>query len=217
MTMQHKKWILSLLVGILFLANASHAQQILEFSTDSGATFSNAFNVPVGSTLSVDVFLNEALPSTTLTDEGLIGFGMDVIHSTGFGTITNANPNPQFDFANHDVQLSNGFEWEYFQSASTGVTGSSIVIGSLDFAAAQAGVTTFTVSDRLVGPGFVNASWLTSLANPLDENIFGPGASDTCTFTITSVDAVPEPGGVILLPALACLFFRRTRKLAVEL
>ena len=212
---QHKKWILSLLVGIFFLADASDAQQVLEFSSDSGATFSNSFNVDVGNTLSVDVFLNEALPSTTLTDDGLIGFGMDVIHNAGLGTITNANPNPQFDFANHDVPLPNGFEWEYFQSASTGVRGSSILIGSLDFAAAQAGITTFTVSDRIVGPGFANSSWLTSAASPLDENIFGAGASEVYTFSITSVDAVPEPGAAVFLPALACLVFRRTRKLAV--
>lgn len=217
MTLQPMKMILSIVLGIFLLASTAEADQILAFSTDSGATFSDAFEVNVGETVTVGLYLNEIGPDTDLADDGLIGFGLDLSYIAEFGTISSADPSAFFNVQNHDVRSATGFEWEYFEENSSGLRGSTVFLGSLDFASTQTGLTNFTISDRLVGGGFSNASWFTVSANSLDENIFGNGATDTYSFSINS-SAVPEPSGVILLAAMAGVgfSFRRDRKTAVQ-
>jgi len=207
------KMFLSLVLGMLLLASTVKADQALAFSTDSGATFSNSFEMNVGDTMTVDLFLNEIGPGTELADEGIIGFGLDLSFVADFGIIATANPNSFFNLQNHDVRSTTGFEWEYFEEDGSGLRGSTAFLGSFDFTSTQSGLTNFTIADRLVGSGLNNASWFTPTADFLDENIFGAGATNTYSFSINAV-AVPEPSGVALLAAMAAFgfSFRRDRK-----
>lgn len=203
----------SLIVLTLLLIpfNAASADIFALFSDDGGTTFSNTFTTAPGSTVSVGVFVEESAPNTELSSDGLIGFGFDLTHTTGNGSITSATPNPFFDVENHNVTTANGFEWEYFENAGTGLSGSRLFLGTFDFDASGSGTTTFTMGDRLVGSGFTNASWLTPGLAALDEEIFGSGAADEFQFDIIA-SAVPEPGAMIVFAPLMGLFLGRRRK-----
>ncbi len=211
MNKQHFTKILALLVAATCLGGTAQAETVLQFSNDSGTTFANAFTVDTGETATVQIFLTETAADTQLVNDGLIGFGLDLVHSEGLGNISSADPNSFFDLENHDVRSANGFQWEYFESNSTGLRASTVLIGTLDFATTGEGTTTFTVSDRLVGSGFTNASWLTSTVSALDEEIFGSGASETFGFSI-STTAVPEPSSIILLCATSIGFLAIRRR-----
>lgn len=173
MPVTFKKFALSLVLGVIFLSSSADADHVIAVSTDSGATFSNDFNVVIGDTVSFDFFLNESAPSSDLVNDGLIGFGLAVDHTVGLGNIAVANPNAFFDLPTHDERSATGFEWEYFDSNSVGLRRSSVLLGSLDFMATGSGTTTFTITDRNVGSGFADASWFTSTASTLDRSIFG--------------------------------------------
>ena len=207
------KLILSLVLGMSLLASAAEADQVLAFSSDSGETFTDAFEVNVGETVTVGLYLNEIGPGTILVDDGIVGLGLDLSFVADRGTISSANPSSFFNVQNHDVRSATGFEWEYFEEANTGLRGSSVFLGSLDFASTQSGLTNFTISDRNIGSGLSSASWFTPDLGILDENIFGAGATDTYSFSITA-SAIPEPSGAIVLAAIAGfgLMFRRDRK-----
>ena len=208
MIVQLKTMALALLLGVICLGSSSHADQLLTLS--SGGTVSDAFIGAVGETLSIDFFLTETEPDTIVADEGLIGFGFDLEFTPGLGTISSANPDEFFDAANFDERSSTGFEWEYFRDDSMGSTGSSVRLGGMDFLVSAEGTTTFTLSDRVVGTGFNNASWFTPTLSFIDNDIFGSAGTDTFSFSVST--AVPEPGSMVFLPGIALLAFRRNRK-----
>ena len=109
----------------------------------------------------------------------------------------------EFDFENHNNTTANGFEWEFGQSAGTGVQGNAVLLGSFRFDSVADGTTLMTIEDRLPGTGVGNANWITPTFNILDEQIFGTGASGSVQFSIDSSSAVPEPSSLALLN---CLF-----------
>lgn len=197
------------LVLFLISGNVASADIFAIFSDDGGATFSTTFNSAPGSTVNVGVYVEESFPNTELSSDGLIGFGFDITHTTGNGTITSATPNPFYDVENHNVTNADGFEWEYFQNAGTGASGSRLFLGAFDFDVTGSGTTTFTMGDRIIGSGFADSSWFTPGLAALDEEIFGAGATGEFDFEIVA-SAVPEPATTVLfVPVIGLLLMRR--------
>ncbi len=179
------------------------------FSDDGGSSFSDTFSTTPGGTVTVGVYVEESAPNTELSAQGLIGFGFDITHTTGLGSISSATPNAVFDIENHNVTNADGFEWEYFENTGTGISGNRLFLGAFDFDATANGTTTFTLGDRLPGTGFANESWLTPGLTALDEDIFGAGATGEFEFFIV---AVPEPGAFLLaFPMLGAMLIRRRK------
>ena len=204
----NSKFLLSTLTVLAFFVGDSVAQELV-FSIDSGMTLTDSAEVEIGETLSIDFFVRDVQGSTTLADEGLIGFGLNVMHTEGFGDISSDTPNTtDFEVSNVDEDTANGFRWEFF-TAGDGVAASRILLGSLDFNVTAAGTTEFTFADLTPGSEFGQASWFTPGLSFLDNDIFGPDATDTFNFTIT---AIPEPAYLGLVGLMfAAGFIRRSR------
>lgn len=194
------------------LAAPAHAELILSFSSDNGSTFKNDFEIRVGESLNFGIYLQQSEPETVLTSEGLVSWGFDLAQlSQTPGTISEATPNPAFDFANHNVVTSTGFEWEYADSTGLGVAGESVLLGSFRYDATSEGTSVFTLGDRSLGTGPGNASWFTPSFSELDQTIFGANASDEFQFTINAV-AVPEPSGLALVAMMGLVALMRRRR-----
>jgi hypothetical protein len=191
------------------------ADLILGFSIDDGGSFANSFDVEVGASLAIGIYLQQTDPDTVLTDDGIVSWGFDLTRApASLGTISNPSVNPVFDFENHNVTTATGFEWEYSETASSGIKGNAILLGGFQFDSTAKGISLFTVEDRLVGSGVGNASWVTSSFDFLDEEIFGTGAADTYQFSITATSAVPEPSSFVMLSCIAGLAIGRRRRTA---
>ena len=208
MRLRHVLQPLIFLLCSVILASAARADLSLVFSRDNGNTFSNSFSSTVGNSLTIGIFLQQTAPDTILTNEGLIGFGLDLSQLSGAGTISNPSQNTFFDFSNHNSVTGNGFEWEFFETANTGLKGSTLMIGSFQFNSDSVGDNAFSIEDRLVGAGLQHASWLTPTLNPIDESIFGAGATETYDFNI-DFSAIPEPGICWVLASTVLLAKRR--------
>ncbi|MEL7497650.1 MAG: PEP-CTERM sorting domain-containing protein [Planctomycetota bacterium] len=203
----------TLSIVLLCLGSTASADLVIGFSDDGGISFSDDFEVATGDGLTIDVFLRQNGVDTVLTDEGIVAWGFDLTHSpTGLGTIADPTVNPVFDFENHNVITSDGFEWEYAETASLGIRGNDILLGSFQFNASSEGTTTFTVEDRLVGTGVGNANWITSSFASLDEEIFGVGAADTYQFSVNSIVGVPEPNSLLMFGLLGMSVLHRRRR-----
>ncbi len=188
------------------------AELVIGFSVNNGGSFSNSFDVVTGQSLTVGLYLQQTNPDTVLTDEGIVAWGLGLTSApTNLGTISNRMVNPLFDFENHNVTTASGFEWEYGETANTGIKGTSVLLGSLQFDTTADGTTLFTVGDRLVGTGAVNASWLTPSFSFLDEQIFGAGATNDFRFSINA-SAVPEPSSFAMFSCIAGLAICRRRR-----
>lgn len=204
----------SLLLSQLGGQSAS-ADFVLGFSDDEGASFATAFDLGLGDTANIGIYLQQAGADSVLTVEGLSSWGLDLNHtSPSFGTIVGASANPVFDISNHEVSTATGFEWEFGESADLGVLGDSILLGSFQYQADSEGSTIFTVKDRLPGAGFGNSSWLTPALTELDEQIFGIGAAGDFQFSVNSasVSAVPEPTSLVLLGGVASMMLMVRRR-----
>ena len=195
-------------------SNTLQADFVINLSSDNGTIFSDNFDVQVGESLNLSVFLQQSSPDTILFDEGLASFGLDLSSSsTSLGTISNPMVNPVFDFQNHNVATISGFEWEY--AAGTSATGDSILLGSFQFESSAVGTTNFIIADRNPGSGPLDASWVTPGFTQLDEQIFGMGAADTFQFSVNATSAVPEPSSLALLTCAGVVGLLRWRKKAL--
>lgn len=207
------QFIASSFAAVCMLCSPAVADVVINFSTDNGTSFTNDFDVEVGGSLSVGIYVQQTGGDTVLTDEGLVSWGFDLTSSPdSFGSIASATVNPVFDFSNHDVTTTTGFEWEFFESVGTGIKGNEILLGTMQFDSTGVGMTTFSITDRIPGGGGANANWVTPSLNFLDEQIFGTDAADTIQFTITSSTAVPEPSSLATLSCLGVLVFSRRKR-----
>jgi len=183
--------------------------QKLDFSIDGGVSFADSFNVGIGSSTTVEVYLAEITPDTTLSSEGLFAFGLvGDLEAGAAGAITSASINPQYDFPSVESASSIALEWEAAVFLNEVPTGPSILLGQFVFDSSGAGISNFTFGDNLTGAGSSNAGWFTENSTELDEFIFGVGATDTYSL---SLNAVPEPGSFILF-VMALVFFCVLRK-----
>ncbi|MEO1524699.1 MAG: PEP-CTERM sorting domain-containing protein [Planctomycetota bacterium] len=195
-------------------SNPLSAGLALNFSNDNGTSFADSFSVQTGEKMTIGVFLQQTAPDTILNDEGIVSWGFDIAPSSAMsGTLASPNINADFDFENHNVATAGGYQLEYAQSSGTGVMGDSILLASFEFTSSAAGISEFTIGDRLVGSGPGNVTWLTPSFNTLDEQIFGAGAGDTYQFSVSSISAVPEPSSFLLLSGLGgYALLRRPRR-----
>lgn len=195
------------------------ADLVLGFSVDNGTTFSNDFNITTGDNLTIDIFARETSPNNELSSGGLVAFGFDLTSSpTGLGLISDATRNPLFDFENHNVPTATGFEWEYGESANTGIGNGgdgSVFLGNFQFNSTADGTTVFTIEDRSVGSGVGNANWITPTFDILDEQFFGPGAAGSFQFSINA-SAVPEPSTFTMCAGASMFFLMRRRRNAMK-
>jgi len=186
-----------------------NAQQ-LDFSIDGGNSFGNSFDIGVGSSTDVEVYLSEIPPDALLSTEGLFGFGLlGDLDMAAPGEITAASINAEFDFVSSSNFNSVAIEWDAAVLANSIPTQSRVLLGNIQFDSSGAGVSMFTFGDRLPGTGTANASWLTGIGTELDELVFGTGATNTYSLALK---AVPEPVALplILISAMA-LGVRRKR------
>ncbi len=203
-----------LLAGLaaMFLVQDASAELVLSFSADNGGTFINDFNVTAGDSLTIGIYAQETNANVELSTEGLVSFGFDLTSApTTLGSISNATVNPLFDSESHNVITASGFEWEFGETANTGIKGNAVLLGSFQFDTTANGMTLFTVGDRLVGSGLENASWLTPSFSFLDEQIFGAGAANNFQFTINT-SSVPEPSSMLLMAAACAGFVSRRHR-----
>lgn len=213
--MKHTTRYLTLCLILTCVCKPATADLILGFSTDTGGTFANDFDVQVGNSLDIGIYLRQTGADTILTDEGLVSWGFDLTRdSTALGTISNPLANPVFDSESHNVTTATGFEWEYAESFGFGTLGDDILLGSFKFDATADGTSLFTIEDRVPGAGFANANWFTPfpLATDLDDQIFAPGVVDQYQFTVNSTTAVPEPNSLVMLSCIAGLAIVRRRR-----
>jgi len=213
--MNFKRTTYCFLVGLLAtsVCRPASADLVLTFSIDSGANFSNSFDVMTGDSLSIGVYLNETAPDTILADEGFFGFGLTAVAApTGFGTISAASILPLYDFNTIDEFTASTIDWEAAIFLNDIPVGPSHLLGTFQFDTTVDGSTVITFADRLPGTGTPNVGWLSGFGNELDQLIFGAGATDTFDLTITAI-AIPEPGSCVLLAvALIGITFRRRRR-----
>ena len=200
------------LLTIVCSARLATAELILGVSADNGTTFATDFDVQVGDSLNLGIYLQQTGPNTILTDEGIVSWGFDLSRSpTDLGTISNASANTVFDFENHNVTTASGFEWEYADSSDFGLQGDAIFLGSFEFDATADGTSLFAIEDRIIGGGAFSANWFTPLFTDLDEQIFGTFATNQFQFSVNAT-AVPEPSSFILLGSVAGLLLGRRRR-----
>ncbi|MFK7737688.1 MAG: PEP-CTERM sorting domain-containing protein [Pirellulaceae bacterium] len=205
MKTQKRLMMLLLCIGLIATSRAAHADLVISFSTDQGATFGSNFELQVDDDLTVGIFLRQTAPDDILTTEGLSSFGLDLVATTSeFGEVANPSVNSQFDFEETSMETPTGFQWEYASASDEGVRASSVFLGEFDFASRSVGQTDFTLTDLFPGTGPGDASWFTSEITELDERIFGTGAAGSYQFSINST-AVPEPSSLLLLGAIGAV------------
>ncbi|MEL7337991.1 MAG: PEP-CTERM sorting domain-containing protein [Planctomycetota bacterium] len=211
--MRYNLRMFALCLMLACICKPANAELTLAFSTDNGENFSDVFDVRTGESLRIGVYLQQSGGETILTSEALVAWGFGLTRSPSeFGAIADAFSNPAFNFENHNVATTSGFEWEYGESAATGIRGDEILLGSFQFDAIEEGITRFTVEDRLVGSGIENASWFTSALTPLDTEIFGETEEDTFRFSVNSITAIPEPSGTVLIVGIGLIAYVRRRR-----
>ena len=206
-----------LAVALLACCGATGSTQIIDFSIDGGNSFGNAFAVGIGSSTTVEVYLSEISPDTTLSTDGLFSLGLEAdLDATAPGLISSASVDPQFDFLTTDNFNALAIEWEAAVFANSVPTASAVRLGGFQFVSTGAGVSNFTFRDNQPGTGTLNAKWATGTGGELDELIFGSGASDTFSLLLTT-NSVPEPGTIslVVLGAMILTGYRRRKARAV--
>jgi len=147
-----------------------------------------------------------------LTSEGLFGFALDGDLDAGsLGSVTSASINPQYDFVNTGLNVV-ALDWEAAILFNSTPMAANILLGEFQYDSTGVGVSTFTFGDLRPGTTTVEAGWLTELGTELDQRIFGAGATDTFSLSLTA-SAVPEPSTVSLfLIGVLTLPVRRIRR-----
>lgn len=195
--------IVILALSLLLLFAGTSAAQELNFSIDGGTTFGNSFAIQSGSSTTVEVYLSEIAPDTTLTSEGLFGFALRGDLDAGSpGAISAASINPQFDFPGTETFNAVAIQWQAAVFANATPRGANILLGNFQFDSSGAGTSTFAFSDLEPGNTSAEAGWITEEATELDQLIFGSGATDSFSLSLTA-SAVPEPSSLVLLIGLA--------------
>lgn len=199
------------LVAVCFLADRAHAGYIIQFSTDPSV---NHFDVAVGSTLDVGIYVAQTAPSSALTDFGLISVGLGITFDPTKIQIDGANP---FTFSGnfpsgHDVAFSNGTLRIYGESLFNNVganpgpvpfKGDTILIGTLSLQTLVAGNFNVSVGDyEPSAPDFADFGLGGLGANTnFDKLLFGNNTQGTFQFS-AGLTAVPEPSSILLLGSL---------------
>jgi hypothetical protein len=200
---------LCLLVLMLAYNTTAHADNLIQFSIDGGTTFGDSFVIDAGSTVDVGVFLSETAPDTVLNDDGLFGFGLTGILSSGAaGAIADASPETVFNGVFTNEFDASSITWNVGVLTGDVPTGSSIALGSFQFDSSGDGASTLTFAD--IDPDAPN--WLAGDGTTeLDDNIFGAGSTRTFQLNL-STTAVPEPSSVVLLGLASTLGLLRRKR-----
>ena len=189
-------------------AASTQADIVIEFS--DGSTTGTTFDIDVGSTKIISIFLTESDTNTELSADGLIGYGLRADYgatSDASSLITDYNHNPDFNF-----DFARTFDASSLDVAASAigvpaVTGTSVLLGEMSVQVSATGTTAFSFNDRTD----VLSDFATESGVDLDPIIFTGGRA--FGLTIVGVTAVPEPSScaILLGITLGGLLHRRRR------
>ena len=192
-------------------ASNAYADYTVEFSIDGGSTFGNSFIVDNGASATVSVFLTESAPDSTVTNDGLLGFGLSGVLSSGPGEVTFADLDPIWDFPSTEEFTATSLDWEGLVFSNSAPLGPRVLLGQFGYNVTGEGTSSLTFSDIQPGSGSANANWLSGGGAELDEAIFG--SESTGSFQLTfSTEGIPEPASATILAATSLGFFVRRRR-----
>jgi hypothetical protein len=192
--MRFRILVLSAVVALLTASAPARADYTYQFTNDSGVAQS-AFNVNVGQTVTVRVYILETGGGTTLTTSGLSAAGVKLnTTSPSIATVTTTTANAAFTGGSSTSTGANASISEFSATlnpgvvAGTGADANRILVGSFTFTGLSGGQTLAVSALPGLNPDNVLGDGTTSIDAALLNN--------TVSAVITV--AVPEPGSLIL-------------------
>ncbi|MDM4014178.1 hypothetical protein [Roseiconus lacunae] len=187
---------------------------VLSFSTDSGASFTNAISTTVGDSVDVELYLRETAGENRLSNDGLIGFGTRAIIDPSFITIRDVTFNSLLfsDFsASSGVRIPS--EFSIVGEALIGIDpkGSEILLGAFTVDTNAKGTSEIRFGDFDPRPNRADFAFNDALFTTFDKELFAIDptidAADRSRTHALTITAVPEPSS---LSFLAILLFALT-------
>ncbi len=196
----------------IFGMQGLHADIFVDFSVDDGVTFSDSFNVLVGESIEVGIYVRETDPDDVLRNDGLFGYGVQLERSNGGAEISEVATNPDFDFEDPNNEADeSSIKWTASVFANDPPTNAAVLLLNVTFGSNVVGATEFQVGDQQPGTGSGDINWLSGLGEELDQRIFGNGAADQFSFSL-NFTAIPEPSLLPFIVVFCGLVCRRGRK-----
>jgi hypothetical protein len=203
-------------VGLLLVNGSARADYQFTFANSSGVAETN-FNVAVGQTVSIQVYLTQTGSTTTLSNgPGLTAGGVQLTgFNTAFTNVTGITANDSttssstaFDADNTYTNIPNAKLVVAKDNSSVGLTNSagSILLGTFTFTGISAGTTSTVTANPFPGEN------INLLAGSPPTSIDSLISNSSAVITVT---AVPEPGTLVLTGLMAVGiaggFVRRSR------
>jgi hypothetical protein len=213
--MRYRILALLAVVALAVTSAPARADYTYQFTNSSGVT-QNAFNVNVGQSVTVRVYILET-GGTTLTTSGLSAAGVQLnTTNPSIANVTATTANAAFTGGSSTTTGANASISEFSSTlnpgvvAGTGADANRILVGTFTFTGVSAGQTVTVSALPGLNPDNVLGDGTTSIDAALLNN--------TATAVITV--AVPEPGstilGGLLAAGVAAPAFRRFRRTAVS-
>ena len=187
------------------------ADLTIGFSTDEGISFVDRHLIPIGESVSVDVYLRDSEAGGVLDSDGLFGFGLRAVSSgPPLGEFQKSTINPIFDLSTDD-STETEIIWDGGILDSDIPNGQNLFLGRFDFVSTSAGTSLLEFSDLDPGTGSDNANWVSASADVLDELIFDTANGGQAMYPLTIV-AVPEPSSLSFVASAVLFAATRRRK-----
>jgi hypothetical protein len=205
------------ILGLLALVGPARADYSYEFASNTSGNFTNTFNVGVGQTVNVYVYIQETTTSNLAT-YGLSAAGVQLnTTSPGVATVTGVTPNAAFNAGSSTGTGANAYVSEFSTSGvtapSTGPTANAVLLGSFTFTGVTAGQTATVTALPGLNPD--------NVLNDGNNTVIDSYLANNATSAVITVTAVPEPGTMALsafgMAAMgAAVWYRRRRCLRLR-
>jgi hypothetical protein len=202
-------------LGLLAWCSPSWADYTFQFA-DSSGTAQNAFNVGVGQTIDIRVYILETGGGTNLQSLGLSSAGVKLnTNTSSVANVTGVTPNSAFDSGASTGTGANAFVSEFSSSSvnapGSGADANRVLVGTFTFTGVSVGQTLTVTALPGLDPDNVLGDGTTSIDDALSGN---------ATSAVITVAAVPEPGTLLLVglaaAGIAGAGLRRSRRLAIS-
>ncbi len=215
---------------VLLLGSVCQADLVLGLAFDDATT---SKSVASGTTVFVDMFLTDTDGSTSLSTDGLLNAGGQLLQTSGTATVASAglpqlgtNAGPGFDPSTL-VQLGLAGSIDDFSVAS--LFPDTVGIGALTVhlarfqliatgAVGESAVITSATLGIDPGTGFPFIGNLSGVGEDLDAVLTGIGAAafGSVDLTISSSAAVPEPSTMLVASLLCAGYLVRRKRMAAN-